>query len=522
MKKLGFLFCLVFICTLASSSSAQTTESGTLKIAVLELQNAAEVSDTVVGFFADIVRGEAVKTLDASRFSIMTRENILEMLPPGTDLKKCVGEECEIRIGRQIGADYIVTGEIFLLDDEYRVSLKAHHTKSAAFLSERSAKGKALKDVEESVRSAARYIFTKVRSNEGELSGSLPQPLETETRVMVKFESEPAGAMVLLDTQPLCQETPCSRAIPIGSARISMVKESYFAREETLDLSTDETIVWELKPRVGKLSVVAHDLKGNEQSGKVYIDGEYAGDTPGIIDALVGSRKVAVATEKGRWSGKIFIEEGQFKEIKTVVKGAYTYEDKRRMMVRRRHGKRLIAAGIGSFIIAGISYGIAAGEYSAYLNDRDAGDRFGTEAHYSIYRGIANVGHVNAVVGTTLLTTGTTLLIKNPETLSDDYWKIDSPVAVGLTSFGIQLFASAALFSGMIFNDYQELAKEEDADMPNDFWVIPVIYAFPSIFISEVGGLMWTGKAKEERSRKDTLSLNISPKYWGLIWSRSF
>ena len=41
----------------------------------------------------------------------MTRESIEALLPSGTRLSDCAKAQCEVEVGRRIGADYIVTGE---------------------------------------------------------------------------------------------------------------------------------------------------------------------------------------------------------------------------------------------------------------------------------------------------------------------------------------------------------------------------------------------------------------------------
>jgi len=81
-------------------------------VAVLELTNKAGVTDDEAEFLTNKIRNVASQKLPAGRFMIMTRENIETLLPPGTNLKKCTASECEIEVGRKLGAEYIVTGDI--------------------------------------------------------------------------------------------------------------------------------------------------------------------------------------------------------------------------------------------------------------------------------------------------------------------------------------------------------------------------------------------------------------------------
>ena len=59
----------------------------------------------------------------------MTKENIYELLPPDKkkDLSACIGE-CAVETGRNIGADFVVAGEIVRFAGEIRVSFSLHDT----------------------------------------------------------------------------------------------------------------------------------------------------------------------------------------------------------------------------------------------------------------------------------------------------------------------------------------------------------------------------------------------------------
>ena len=112
-----------------------------MRVAVLELRNEAGLTSQEARLLTDKVRNAASRSLARRDFIIMTRENIKDLLPPGTDLSKCTTAKCEVEIGRNIQADYIVTGEIIRYDDDYLINLKVHHSESGAFLGSQSAEG---------------------------------------------------------------------------------------------------------------------------------------------------------------------------------------------------------------------------------------------------------------------------------------------------------------------------------------------------------------------------------------------
>ena len=47
----------------------------------------------------------------------------------GKGIEECTGE-CEVEIARNIGADYVVSGEVYLIEDQYILSLKMHDTQA--------------------------------------------------------------------------------------------------------------------------------------------------------------------------------------------------------------------------------------------------------------------------------------------------------------------------------------------------------------------------------------------------------
>ena len=84
---------------------AGVAQAAPRKLAVLELRNRAEITAQEADYLTDVVRGVAAG-LPAGDWFVMTRENILAVLPPGTDLAKCLEDAtCDVEVGRALGAD---------------------------------------------------------------------------------------------------------------------------------------------------------------------------------------------------------------------------------------------------------------------------------------------------------------------------------------------------------------------------------------------------------------------------------
>src|SRR5574344_1932698 len=82
-------------------------------VAVLETispQGVLDVSDRQ--YLTDELRAQAVRALPAElNFTIMTRENIIAMLPPGKSIEQCEGS-CLVETGKNISADYVAQGRV--------------------------------------------------------------------------------------------------------------------------------------------------------------------------------------------------------------------------------------------------------------------------------------------------------------------------------------------------------------------------------------------------------------------------
>lgn len=103
------------------------------RLAVLEFTGAG-ADPIAVDVFSDGTRTAVIKIINKEEILVMTRESISEIMKDmGKDIS-CVEGECEVEIGRNIGADYIITGSIAQLDEEYILTLKFLDTHSGALL----------------------------------------------------------------------------------------------------------------------------------------------------------------------------------------------------------------------------------------------------------------------------------------------------------------------------------------------------------------------------------------------------
>ena len=119
-----FLFCL--FCTTTALAEVQ-------KLAVLEFRGVG-VNSSVLLKLSNQSRAAAVNVLPSDQYLIMTRENMLQVLSDMGKDAECIEGACEIAIGRNIGADLIITGDILQMGSVYVLTLMLYRTDSGALL----------------------------------------------------------------------------------------------------------------------------------------------------------------------------------------------------------------------------------------------------------------------------------------------------------------------------------------------------------------------------------------------------
>lgn len=116
---------ILLLLTLIASSQA-------IHVAVLETAADLGVKEKVSladrQFLTNVLREQAVKELPpAQNYTIMTRENIYAMLPPGKDIEDCEGN-CLAETGRNIAAEYICQARVSSFNGSLTLSAELYET----------------------------------------------------------------------------------------------------------------------------------------------------------------------------------------------------------------------------------------------------------------------------------------------------------------------------------------------------------------------------------------------------------
>lgn len=136
MRLIGvLLFCLLALCLPAMAATKyvavlETVSNDSVPVALQERQ-----------FVTNVLRAEAVKSLPAdSGYTIMTRENIVTMLPPDVSIEECEGS-CLVETGRNIAADFVAQARIGLYAGKYTLTVELYDTKSGNLISSFTGRG---------------------------------------------------------------------------------------------------------------------------------------------------------------------------------------------------------------------------------------------------------------------------------------------------------------------------------------------------------------------------------------------
>ena len=154
-------------------------------------------------FLTDKLRQMAIMELPStSGYTIMTRENINTMLPPGKSVEECEGS-CLVETGKNISADYVAQGRVSHFGSMVTLTVELYETASGKLMSSFAVQSEnavgLLKEIEE--RSAP--LFNAIKEAE--------KPRQEEPKDRVEDDAQVVAA---------------ESALPQNSAEESVVSES--------------------------------------------------------------------------------------------------------------------------------------------------------------------------------------------------------------------------------------------------------------------------------------------------------
>lgn len=126
-------------------------------------------------YLTNVLREEAVKQLPAEDdYTIMTRDNISAMLPPGKAIEDCEGT-CLAETGRNISADYVCQARVSSFGSKLALSAEIYETAGNKLVASFNGNGKNVEALLKVIKENAPNFFGKVKSNRNAGSGGIDE-----------------------------------------------------------------------------------------------------------------------------------------------------------------------------------------------------------------------------------------------------------------------------------------------------------------------------------------------------------
>jgi hypothetical protein len=166
-----------FLTLLAISLFAAAYSRAITTVAVLEIvpKSEIDVSITEMRHLTDELRRQAVLALPNDDYAILTRDNMLALMPPDEEEAECLAEGCAVDIGRAIGAEYISQGSIGSFGGELSVSVELYETMSGKLLGSIVMESHDVKGLMVAIREQSPSLFSRIAK------GTVPSVADSKT-----------------------------------------------------------------------------------------------------------------------------------------------------------------------------------------------------------------------------------------------------------------------------------------------------------------------------------------------------
>ena len=131
-------------------------------VAILETTSGGIIKLNESQYLTNVLREEAVKILPTNlNYTIMTRENILAMLPPEKRIEDCEGS-CLVETGRNISANYVAQARINTFGKKLTISVELYNSANGKLVSSFNAKSSDIENLELEIRQKAPKMFREI------------------------------------------------------------------------------------------------------------------------------------------------------------------------------------------------------------------------------------------------------------------------------------------------------------------------------------------------------------------------
>jgi hypothetical protein len=164
-------------------------------LAVLEITPKTDDIDMTISEFrhlTDELRTRARESLYKD-YTILTRDNIIQLLPPDEAERECLAEGCAVDVGRAIGAEYVTQGSVGKFGKRLTLSVELYESMSGNLLGSFVTESDDIDGLLSEMRKRAPGLFAKMpKSSEPGFSGFKDKqdksPIKTSTWVAIGLD----------------------------------------------------------------------------------------------------------------------------------------------------------------------------------------------------------------------------------------------------------------------------------------------------------------------------------------------
>lgn len=271
------------------------------RLAVLEFRDEAQLPPFERALLADSVRGAALNT----PFQVMTKENMITLLPPGQTLEDCIGE-CEVDVGRKLGAHYIITGMIGRLEGELQLLLRLYETREGNLKGQVTVSAVTVGQLQPKVAQASIQILEKLTPNF--------KQIDAFTRTLLFIEYKPKHTQIKIDGHMIDMRTVKKVGkgvmLPIseGKHKIEASAKGYLKMRKRIRINTGQPhqVTINLQRSYSNKACYTGACSGDlfvyskPPGAKIYLNGKNTGKItkPSSHDPRLGSLALSIPSGK--------------------------------------------------------------------------------------------------------------------------------------------------------------------------------------------------------------------------------
>jgi len=265
-SKLKYVFIVVAFClSMANAASI---------VAVLEItpsDKAANLSLSEFRHLTDELRARARETLPTG-YSILTRDNIIQLLPPDEKEAECLAESCAVDIGRAIGAEYVTQGFIGKFEGMLTLTVELYESMSGNMLGSFVTESENARGLLATIREKAPAMFAKIAEKNKakdvqiakQITASEAVPASISTNINTEAKKDEASG---LGWRSITRIASFSLAGIFGAAAIYKHSESKDRLKELDKLKTPSGDIYEWK---GQYNAKTDEIREKESQRNIF------------------------------------------------------------------------------------------------------------------------------------------------------------------------------------------------------------------------------------------------------------